>query len=187
VKGPALSLKNLRQQSPQLVLAVSFTIVVMTVSMTLLCSSESVARENDSPRPTTAIAGHYQGPNCCRDCHETEFVAWSRSSHAQAVIDPLFQVDLKKAEQPQECFACHTTGYDKASGRFQLAGVTCEACHGPLLPNHPEQLMKVPVTPERCGECHTAALTDWQTGLHGQPDQSCIDCHQLHSWTPPTF
>ncbi len=177
---------NLRQKSSQLVFAISFIIVVLTVSATLMWSLDSAALENDRSGYSTAVSGDYQGPYCCRDCHETEFDAWSRSSHAQAIIDPLFQVDLQKAEQPYECFACHTTGYDKASGRFQLAGVTCEACHGPLLPNHPEQLMMIPVSPDRCGECHTEALADWQTGQHGQPDQSCIDCHQVHSWTPPT-
>ena len=183
-------LKNLRPQSPRLVFAVSFVIVLVTVSVTLMWSSDSKALEGRGLFYPAPVSGDYQGPHCCRECHKSEFDAWSHSKHAQAVIDPVFQMDLQQAEQPHECFACHTTGYDENSGRFLLAGVTCEACHGAYQAehpsDHPSESMVVPISPDLCGGCHSNSLAEWQANQHGELDQSCINCHHVHSWSAPT-
>ena len=34
---------------------------------------------------------------------------------------------------------------------------------------------------ELCGGCHTDALAAWQAGDHGKADQSCTDCHTVHT------
>jgi len=115
-------LKNLRQKSPKLAFIVSFVIVLVTVSVTLMWSLDSKALEGSGPHYTAQISGDYQGPHCCRECHKNEFDAWSHSSHAQAVVDPIFQVNLQQAEQPNECFACHTTGYDEETGDVVVSG-----------------------------------------------------------------
>lgn len=177
----------MRQQSPRLVLAISFLIVVTTTVMTIRWSSDNVVFAGRVPGYSPVIAGDYQGPQCCRECHQAEFAAWSQSNHAQAIVDPVFQINMQKADKPADCFACHTTGYDADTGRFLLAGITCEACHGPFRAGHPDEYMVIPVSPDRCGDCHTDHLIDWQAGDHGGPDQSCIDCHQVHSWSPPTL
>ena len=97
--------------------------------------------------------------------------------------------DPQKADA---CLKCHVTAHGVAAAQkdptFTIDdGVGCEACHGPFRAGHPDEYMVIPVSPDRCGDCHTDHLIDWQAGDHGGPDQSCIDCHQVHSWSAPTL
>lgn len=82
----------------------------------------------------------------CRVCHIAETKAWEQTKMAKAfeLLKPGVRADVKKAHKldptkdytkDATCLPCHTTGYGK--GGFQsleatpdLAGVTCEVCHG---------------------------------------------------------
>lgn len=128
-----------------------------------------------------ALLGDYQSPQRCRGCHEPEFEAWSDTTHARASFDPIFQVYLQQVERPGECFACHATGYDTTTGQFVLAGVTCEACHGPYRAEHPQESMTIATSAELCGSCHPGTLHEWQTSRHGAVGVKCIDCHEVHT------
>lgn len=100
----------------------------------------------------------YVGTDNCKMCHQPEpYTGWSKSAHAQAF-------DLLKSvgeEKNPECLKCHTTGYGKPGGFVDeastpaLAGVTCEACHGPGSAHKgiAEKITKVP-SAKVCAECH---------------------------------
>jgi predicted CXXCH cytochrome family protein len=176
------TLSNLRPYNHWLVFAASFLIIATTILLTLLWPPGSIALENQTAQSGSVSAwGKYQSPQHCRECHEEEFEAWTDTTHAQATFDPIFQVYLQEVDKPGECFACHTTGYDTTTGQFVLAGVTCEACHGPYRPEHPQESMLIATSTEMCGSCHTSTLAEWQTSRHGAVGVTCIDCHEVHT------
>ncbi len=79
----------------------------------------------------------YQGDRVCGTCHTQELRSWALTHHALA-YHTLYDRDRA---QDLKCVGCHVTGMD-APGGFQvgdhgspLAGVTCEACHGPSGPH----------------------------------------------------
>ena len=169
----------MREQSHWIVLAISTVILVVTVGFTILGSPALLA--GVAARPLAAEPSVQSGPQDCRQCHPDEYDNWVHSDHADASFDPIFQVYLQDAGQPGECFACHSTGYDTASGSFVLSGVSCEACHGPYRPQHPEESMVIARSAEMCGTCHQSTLAEWEISEHGQSGVSCIDCHEVHS------
>jgi hypothetical protein len=65
----------------------------------------------------------YVGAEKCKMCHKVEYNSWLETTHAKATdaakasTDPAFEA---------KCLACHATNSDEA-----MAGVQCEACHGP--------------------------------------------------------
>ena len=164
-----------------LVLCMSALILVGTISATLLWPQGSLAFAAPDALDLLPLSGDYKSPQSCRDCHPAEFQAWAETAHARASFDPLFQTFLFQQEQAGECFSCHTTGYDYLTGQFALPGVTCEACHGPLRPDHPEESMTVAASETLCGGCHTNTLAEWRLSRHGQVGVRCADCHQVHS------
>ncbi len=74
----------------------------------------------------------YVGRAKCASCHLRENTAWKKSKHAKAFEDLSAQY-----KEDKSCLACHVTGYGEPTGfksakeTPQLAGVVCEACHGP--------------------------------------------------------
>jgi hypothetical protein len=65
----------------------------------------------------------YVGADKCKMCHKVQYNSWTETIHAKATdaakgsTDPAFEA---------KCLGCHATNSDEA-----LAGVQCEACHGP--------------------------------------------------------
>ena len=65
----------------------------------------------------------YVGADKCKMCHKVQYSSWLETTHAttldraKASADPVYSA---------ECLGCHATNTDEA-----LAGVQCEACHGP--------------------------------------------------------
>ncbi len=177
------SFEEWRPRSHWLVFAVSLIIVVTVIGLTLLwpvAGSAAGSRLMPLELVNLAIDG-YQSPQRCRECHEAEFQAWSSTTHAQASFDPIFQTYLQKAQEPGECFSCHSTGYSTNTGQFVLAGVTCEACHGPYRAGHPEESMAIASSADFCGACHTSTLAEWQASRHGQMGVTCAACHEVHT------
>jgi mono/diheme cytochrome c family protein len=74
---------------------------------------------------------HYVGRNTCAACHYDKFRAWKHDKHALGI-----EILPQKYRQDPKCLICHTTGYGEPTGYKdastpQLAGITCESCHGP--------------------------------------------------------
>lgn len=180
---PRLSIASLRPYSPWLALLLSAIILVTSISLTVLMSGEQAgvgAPLPDAASLSGAVPG-FSGPQQCAECHASQFYDWSGTTHARASFDPVFQQFLNEAEEPGECFACHATGYNALTGQFVMAGVTCEACHGPYRSSHPGQSMQMATSEELCGACHKSTLAEWQISLHGQAGIACVACHEVHS------
>jgi len=75
----------------------------------------------------------YAGRSSCATCHETILALWSSTAHAESFST---LQESGEAENPA-CLRCHATGFGEWTGFVGgdrtpgLAGVTCEACHGP--------------------------------------------------------
>jgi len=171
----------------RLAFVTSFFILAATVSLTLLWPTAGQGLNSRAQTSLLPGLGGYQSPERCRECHDPEFQEWTHTSHAQASFDPIFQLYLQQVEKPGECFACHATGYNTTTGQFILAGVTCEACHGPYRPEHPQESMTIATSADFCGSCHPNTLFEWRSSQHGLAGISCIDCHEVHTQKTRAF
>ena len=116
----------------------------------------------------------------CSLCHSDFYEAWSAGAHGQATSDEVFTTLWEAQGKPERCLACHTTGYDPSSGKFEAEGVTCTACHGPIPANHPADPMPTDRTANTCGQCHTDTMFEWQVSQHRQQNLTCSNCHDPH-------
>jgi len=90
----------------------------------------------------------YIGTKKCRTCHIKQYKSWEKTKMANAfeLLKPGAAAEAKSGAglDPQkdytldaECVSCHVTGHGKEGGFVDaattpaLAGVGCEACHGP--------------------------------------------------------
>jgi predicted CXXCH cytochrome family protein len=67
------------------------------------------------------------------------------------------------------------------SADYTAEGVTCEACHGPVVEGHPPAVVPVRADTEYCGTCHTTTLGEWRLTGHASAKVGCTDCHNPHS------
>lgn len=121
-------------------------------------------------------------PGKCALCHQAEVQDWRNSPHAGA-LSAMDHADMTCEEgQDCSCLTCHTTNFDAAAHSFDHAGVTCEACHGPLVEGHPENgHMALPVDSSVCSDCHVETFADWQRTSHAEAGVQCIGCHRSHT------
>ena len=105
-------------------------------------------------------SANYVGNEKCALCHADIFKSWQDTRHAKAIDS------LKKSGQEglAACVKCHVTGYEKDGGFLdyeltpEMAGVQCEACHGPGGKHISDPMGAKPArTPGEniCRECHT--------------------------------
>ena len=70
-----------------------------------------------------SAAPTYVGAEKCKMCHKVQYDSWAQTKHAKATES------AKNSKDPKyeaACLTCHATNKDEA-----MAGVQCEACHGP--------------------------------------------------------
>lgn len=105
--------------------------------------------------PVAALAGGDRvGPEACKACHPAAYEAWRAGPHARA------EERLAAASRADErCRSCHAP--DAGDG---LAGVSCEACHGPGRLYAARHVMRDPELARAVG------LTD-------PGERSCLACH----------
>jgi hypothetical protein len=111
----------------------------------------------------------YVGATKCKMCHKVQYNSWLETTHAKATEHAKASTDRAFAA---DCLKCHATNSDEA-----LAGVQCEACHGPGADYKKMSIMKdrdaavangllVP-TQATCDQCHTgddhASKKDFET------------------------
>lgn len=137
--------------------------------------------------PTTAWADPgSEGPETCAQCHPEQAAIWQDSPHAQAMtlIESSLETACGDGVSPGdcECLSCHTTFFDPSNGSYADAGVTCEACHGPYVSNHPQDgAMPLHVDATQCQECHSTTYQEWHETAHAKADVECTGCHLPHS------
>jgi predicted CXXCH cytochrome family protein len=171
----------MREKSHIIVLLIALFLAAAALVFSFIQPSGTLASATETACCAASPAGSYQSPQCCAGCHPFKHQTWSQTVHASARVDPLFLTDLQDVHEPGECYSCHTTGYELASSRYALPGVTCEACHSPYQPGHSADTMALRTSPnELCGSCHVQTLEAWQAGDHGEPDQTCNSCHPPH-------
>ena len=177
MKKPVLHLGNPAWATFVLVFAICLVIGVMVgLVQPVSAATASVPYPQDGAT--------YAGSDTCSGCHKDIHETWSGTLHSQAFSSPIFQEDWTKQGSAVACLECHTTGFDKDSGKFAEEGVTCEACHGPLQQGHPENNM--PITPDYtlCARCHKTTTDEWRASKHGQINLNCEACHNPHSQAP---
>jgi hypothetical protein len=94
-------------------------------------------------------ADGFVGPKTCTEvCHPKQGASWSKTRMAQSfdALRPGTYAETKEMvgldpdadyTEVEACLVCHTTGYGMVGGFVSIeetpdmAGVTCEACHGP--------------------------------------------------------
>ena len=136
--------------------------------------------------PAPVSAGEPQpletDPGQCALCHQAEVNDWQSSPHAGATMSIESAVVACENGQDCSCLTCHTTNFSPATGSFEHAGVTCEACHGPLVEGHPENgHMILSVDSSVCSDCHAETFADWETTPHAAAGVQCIGCHRSHT------
>jgi hypothetical protein len=88
--------------------------LVWIFCLTLVASFALVAQAADHT---------YIGAKKCKMCHKVQHTSWLETTHAKATEHAKASTDR---EFTADCLECHATNSDEA-----LAGVQCEACHGP--------------------------------------------------------
>lgn len=128
---------------------------------------------------TPLVEAAYIGLAKCVMCHksrDTSVTVYEGTKHAKA-LDSLKSDEAKKySDDPLNdsfCLSCHTTGLTDAGGydpaaedetRMKLAGVQCEACHGPggkymkTMKSRDESVAGGLVVPSEktCRKCHNS-------------------------------
>lgn len=148
-------------------------LIGLLVPLTLAFSVTLPAAAQD-PAP---VAGSAE----CEGCHEGLRAYWESSSHGQALADPVFQQAWEEAGRKTACLACHTTGFDPATGTYAVEGVACTACHAPVPANHPDNWMPTDVSSRLCGACHLETYAEWEESQHGAEEMACGQCHNPHT------
>ncbi len=136
------------------------------------------------PAATPPAEQTYVGKTKCASCHPKQFAHWKKTKHASDAYSK--QPVNYKTEGA--CLICHSTGFGTASGfkdeasTPDLAGPTCEACHGPGS-KHAEAA--APFTNKK-------PTPEEETMIRGTinkmlPQNVCIRCHsgQIHKEHSP--
>ncbi|MCL1060837.1 DmsE family decaheme c-type cytochrome [Shewanella benthica] len=131
-----------------------------------------------------------------------------------AAADPLdtlmkkFEGGKYSKKGADTCIMCHKRSekvmaifesvHGQANSKSPMAGLQCEACHGPQGKHKGKNEPMVtfgeesPLTAEMlnsvCTACHNdTSRVAWHTSLHAEQDVTCVSCHQLHISKDPVL
>ncbi len=119
-----------------------------------------------APAAATPAAGadaapSYLGSSACGACHAPALAFWKTTKHARA-LSALARVGR---DRDPSCVGCHVTGYLQGGWTLAskppqptLAGIGCEACHGP-------------------GRAHVEAADKRKSTTRAVPEAVCRGCH----------
>ena len=156
----------------RLLIAIMFAL--LAAGITLVVAN---AQQNTLPSTQTTSAN-------CAVCHTKFQTTWQSGAHSNAGTDPVFLEAWADQGKPTACLTCHVTGYDAETATWKADGVTCEACHGVMLADHPKTPMPVNTSTDLCGKCHNDTRFGWQeykVSAHYQRGMDCATCHDPHS------
>ena len=162
----------------------SIALIIFMMGMGVLFSYQVHAQDGGTPVATPIPTIEATPiPQDCAECHIDVAKNWQTSSHALAFQGETFQTAWNHVNQDPNCLTCHTTGFSAASGEYQHAAVTCEACHGTTPPNHPDDPLMVEPGIEVCTTCHIETYQEWRRSGHGDQQLACTVCHNPHPQT----
>jgi len=131
----------------------------------------------------SGVTGKYVGSARCAQCHANIHNNWSATLHAKAFES----LEAIGQESNANCIGCHVVGFGEEGGFVDrattnvLAGVGCEACHGPArehAENASDETLRPPknIASSICGQCHTGEhhpnYDEWLTSGHAMVTES---------------
>jgi nitrate/TMAO reductase-like tetraheme cytochrome c subunit len=135
-------------------------LIVSVITVIAVAFSIAINRPKAMAGPATA---KYVSEKRCYMCHRSQAKLHEGTTHAKSFKN----LSDHNQEKDPKCLSCHTTGYGKPSGFVdakstpELAGVGCQACHGPGSAHIEEGLSKEQkrqsislTTPDSCIKCH---------------------------------
>ena len=133
------------------------------------------AQPQPAEEPAPPAGQTYIGAKRCGMCHFEEFAQWNKDRHSKS-----FGLLPAKYQKDPKCLKCHTTGYGEPSGfrdirsTPNLAGNTCETCHGPG--SRHEEICKPLIETKDFSPAQRQRAKDaiWRM----LPDNVCAECHQ---------
>lgn len=130
-------------------------------------------QEEPRSEPAPPAGQTYIGTKKCASCHFEQFLVWRKDKHSKA-----FDILPEKYKTDASCLKCHTTGFGKPTGYktsadTDLAGTTCEVCHGPGSKH--EEICKPFASVKKLSPQQEAMARD--SIYKVQPRNICIDCH----------
>jgi hypothetical protein len=163
-------------------LAVALMAFVYGALVSDVQSQPPAAEEAAEPAPPAGQT--YTGVKRCASCHFKQFMSWKKSKHST----DSFKVLPEKHQADKECLPCHTTGFGQPTGfkdvesSPNLAGTTCEACHGPG--SEHEKVCEKFKNKKKLDPDEDKAARDSIYKI--VPGNVCIRCHaeQAHKTTP---
>jgi hypothetical protein len=149
-------------------------LIVFVSARTALTAAESAEKEPAPPEGQT-----YTGVKRCAACHFDQFMAWKKDKHSKT-----FELLPANYQEDAKCLKCHTTGYGEETGfktaaDKNLAGTTCESCHGPGSEHEKVSLKfgKAKLNAEQEKEVRDSI---WKT----LPENVCVKCHTTKGHHP---
>jgi hypothetical protein len=145
------------------------------------------ATPHPQTRPDNPLSGQFVGGLSCKECHEAAWDVYAKSPHAHAT-ETLIKLTPARHFDP-ECVSCHVTGwmpqefspfisgFQSMEKTPELAGQSCENCHGPGAAH---------IAAERGAD--KALQEEWRKLMHqdkATAADSCIKCHDQDN--SPTF
>jgi mono/diheme cytochrome c family protein len=133
----------------------------------------------------TGEKAKYYGTESCLKCHKdlasNHIERWGKTKFKTMEIVKN-SIDFIEGDQSykEQCYRCHTTGYDEDTGNYKEEGVRCEACHGPgevyyYLMNigkyrEASEIAMIGVDYNVCFNCHTARRHEMRFGVFEKGD-----------------
>jgi hypothetical protein len=136
-----------------------------------------------SQTKASAETGQQPQPSDCGACHQELVTTWQDGKHAVAGQNEAFKASWAAQGQPGACLACHAPDQAASPEARLQEGVSCQACHGPVLDDHPNENMPVDTSGKVCVNCHSdPSFGDtWSTSSHYQTGMPCTTCHNPHT------
>ena len=103
--------------------------LLAALGLSLLIREPTIAQQ---PLAQPPAAQTFVGTKECAACHFDQFMIWRKTPHAKA-----FDILPAKYRTDASCLKCHATGVGQPTGfksleqTPNLAGNSCENCHGP--------------------------------------------------------
>ncbi len=148
--------------------------IVAVLGVVLVSGSATIAVADDA-EPAPPEGQEYIGSKKCASCHFDQFMTWKKDKHSKS-----FELLPKKYQADAECLKCHSAGHGEPTGfkdiksTPNLAGTTCEVCHGPGS-KHEEICKPFAKAKSLTDEQEkTARDSIWMV----RPGNICITCHK---------
>lgn len=143
-------------------IVIMIIVVALAISFSLFSSRYSAMAEGSD---ATYVPGKK-----CKTCHIKTFKAQADTPHAKSFEN----LTDAGEEVNKSCLPCHTTGYGEPGGfvdagsTADLAGTTCQGCHGPGSAHIEKGLSK----------------EQRRQTIERTPKDACTKCHKTHKAHP---